>query len=69
MFGQSDHEKIGFNILHERRKRGMTQETLANAAEISRPRLSAIERGNTTLTLETLMKIAKALGIEYKDLL
>lgn len=69
MFGEDDHKRIGFNILRERREKGMTQEVLADAVGMSRPRLSAIERGTTTLTLEKLMRIADALGVDYRDLL
>lgn len=69
MFGESDHKRIGFNILRERREKGMTQEVLADIVGMSRPRLSAIERGTTTLTLEKLMRIAEALGVDYRDLL
>ncbi len=69
MFGEKEHKKIGFNILRERRLKGMTQEELAFTAGISRPRLSAIERGTTTLTLEKLMMIADALGVDYRELL
>lgn len=69
MFGQEEHEIIGFNILKERRRKNLTQEALANLADISRPRLSAIERGSTTLTLETLMRIASVLGVDYRLLL
>lgn len=69
MFGEDDHKRIGFNILRERREKGMTQEVLADAVGMSRPRLSAIERGTTTLTLEKLMRIADVLGVDYRDLL
>lgn len=69
MFGEKEHKKIGFNILRERRLKGMTQEELAFAAGMSRPRLSAIERGTTTLTLEKLMMIADALGVDYRELM
>lgn len=69
MFGEDDHKRIGFNILRERREKGLTQEALADAVGMSRARLSAIERGSTTLTLEKLMKIAEALEVDYRDLL
>lgn len=69
MFGEDDHKRIGFNILRERREKGLTQEALADVVGMSRARLSAIERGSTTLTLEKLMKIAEALGVDYRELL
>lgn len=41
----------------------MSQEALADAAEISRSNISGLERGARTPTVQTLFQIAKALGV------
>jgi DNA-binding XRE family transcriptional regulator len=51
-----------------REYRGMTQETLANAAGVSRPMIAAIEAGHKTGGVATLKKLAAALGIDLDDL-
>ena len=46
-----------------RAHRGLTQEALAHRAQLSRPNLSAIERGKREVSLGTLRTLALALGI------
>lgn len=69
MFDEEKHKKIGLNILFYRRLRNFSQEELADRAGMSRSRLSAIERGNVTLTLETLLKLANELEVEVVKLI
>ena len=59
-----------------REKKGMTQGQAGTAAELSRSdafarqRWNAIESGReANLTLDTLGRVAKALGVKAKDLL
>lgn len=53
-----------------REKASMTQEEAAGAAGLSsRQAWNNIERGRTDVTLTTLDRIAKALGVKAKDLL
>lgn len=66
---KDEYQKIGLNILCQRRIRGMSQEQLAVASKVSRARISDIERGKETFKLDTLLAIAGALEINYKDLL
>lgn len=47
----------------------MTQEDLAGAADIDRSFLSEIENGHKNLSVETLKKIADALGIKTSCLI
>lgn len=47
-----------------RRKRGLSQEVASGLAPISRSHLSAIERGASMPTLETLFRISAVLGIQ-----
>lgn len=46
-----------------RRARGLTQAALAQRAKVSRPNLSAIERGKREVTLPTVRVLATALGM------
>ena len=59
--------KICFKIKFERMKRNLSQEDLALAAGISRNGLSNIESGKASPTIDTLEKIANALGIAFLD--
>jgi len=47
----------------------MSQETLATLSGVSRSRISDIERGSEPFKLSSLMLIAKALNIDYRELL
>lgn len=57
-----DYSEIGTNIRKARKKRGITQEELANVADISTQHLCRIENGVRTPSLETVHRIAYALG-------
>ena len=52
---------IGKRIQEFRKKKGMTQETLSEAVDISPHYLSALERGVYNIKLETLVKILNVL--------
>jgi len=61
--------QIGLNIAFYRKLKGLTQQQLAEAANISRTYMSKIEAPNMDISLssETLFSIADALGVEpYK---
>ena len=62
-----DYKELGKRIRAERRKQDLTQETLAEMANISDSFMGHIERGGRTLSIETLAKLANALNlsIEY----
>ncbi|MBR2139397.1 MAG: helix-turn-helix transcriptional regulator [Phascolarctobacterium sp.] len=64
-----EHKKIGLNVLNHRRMKGWTQEDLSAKSGVSRSRISDIERGRQTPKLDTIMMIAKALEIDYVELL
>ncbi len=52
-----------------RRRRGMTQATLADKAGMSRAYLSRLEIGKHDPPLSTLLRLAKALRVRPSDLL
>lgn len=54
---------FGETVLAWRLTRGLTQAALAQRARLSRPNLSAIERGDREVTLKTLRALADALGV------
>lgn len=60
---------IGQNIRSLRKKRGLSQEKLARATDIYLNTLTKLESGFATKpTIQTVIKIARALGIAIDDL-
>ncbi|MCG8501243.1 MAG: helix-turn-helix domain-containing protein [Firmicutes bacterium] len=54
---------LGKRIREERLKVGLTQERLAEYAEISVAYMGRVERGEKNITVKTLIKIVDALGV------
>jgi transcriptional regulator with XRE-family HTH domain len=61
------HKKIGENVRKFRKQRGMTQEKLAEKANLHSVYISQVERADRAITIETLLKITKALGVKLRD--
>jgi transcriptional regulator with XRE-family HTH domain len=55
---------LGSLIQKRRRALKMSQETLASLTGIAQPNLSNIERGQTTATIETYLRLLTSLGID-----
>ena len=64
-----DYPQIGQRIKRLRNQRGMTQEALAEATSLSVPYISHLERAVKKGSLETLTRIAAALGVTVHELL
>lgn len=64
-----DFRLIGRRVRDFRLDRGLTQEKLAEAAELSVPYVSHIERGARKASINTLIKIAGALDVTVDALL
>ncbi len=62
-------QQIGLNILHYRKKQGMTQQQLADAVAYSKNHIQQIETAKATPSLIVLLDIAAALGIPPARLL
>lgn len=62
-------EKFGKKLKLERVKRDLSQEKLAELADLHRTAIGFIERAENSPTLETIDKIAKALKMNPSDLL
>lgn len=60
--------KFGEKVREERKKKGLSQEQLAEKAGVHRTYIGMIERGEKNITLANIEKIAKALDLEFADL-
>ena len=63
------NEVFGKKVLERRLSLKISQETLANMADIDRTYLPDIEKGKRNVSLKVADKIAKALNVSLKDLL
>ena len=63
------NEVFGKKVLERRLSLKISQETLANMADIDRTYLADIEKGKRNVSLRVADKIAKALNVSLKDLL
>ncbi len=68
MTSLSLNEKIGIKIRLYRTKKKLSQEKFGELADLSKNSISSIERGESSPTIDTLDRIAKALDIELKEL-
>jgi transcriptional regulator with XRE-family HTH domain len=55
--------RLGDRVREQRRNRGMTQEALAEALDLSVAYVSLIERGGRNPPYTTVVAIARALGV------
>lgn len=65
----SKHRRLLGDALRTRRKAAQfSQEKLAEQAELSTVFISRIERGKESPSVDSLAKIARALGVKVRDL-
>ena len=64
-----DREGLGKRLRYYRLERGMTQEQLAEAAQISASHLGHIERGTRVVSLQVLLTLCNVLHTTPNDLL
>jgi len=62
-------KNIGLNIRETRKEKGMSQESLALAADLDRSYVGGVERGERNIAIVNLKKIADALNIPVSQLL
>lgn len=62
-------ERFAANLLHHRKRAGLSQEELAFRAELHRTEVGMVERGVRLVKIDTLLKLAGALEVEPCDLL
>ena len=53
-------------LIEERHNKGMTQKDLAQAANLTQPVIARLENKKATPQLDTLLKVAVALGCDLK---
>ena len=64
-----DYQTLSKRISDLRRKKGLTQESLAEKTELSSNYISHIENSRSIPSLETLMKLCSALDITPDEVL
>ena len=57
-------EKFGLRVKELRNEKGLSQEKLANLAEIDRTYMTSLENGRRNVSLQNIEKILIALGFE-----
>ncbi len=60
---------IGANLRTLRRERGLSQEALADLADIDRSYMSGVERGLRNISVVNLSRLAKALDVALVELI
>ena len=64
-----DYKRLGERIREERLRLHLTQAQLAEAVDISDTYMGSIERGDRSLTLDTLVRLVNRLGVTVDYLL
>jgi len=59
--------KVGQRIKELRNQIGISQEALANKADIDRTYVTDVENGRRNISIENLEKLVNALEIQFKD--
>jgi DNA-binding XRE family transcriptional regulator len=62
-------QALGANIRRERTARGLTQERLAELADLNPRTIQKIEAGEITILVTTLFRLRAAIGCDWKRLL
>jgi transcriptional regulator with XRE-family HTH domain len=59
---------LGENIRVQRKQMGLSQEKLAEKADLHPVYVGNVERGEENISLDSLVRIAKALKVSLRDL-
>ena len=62
-------KRVGSNIQRERKAAGLTQEALAEAANLAPRTVQKIEAGRITILITTLHRLQRAIGCRFETLL
>lgn len=68
MHSQQHRRLLGEVIRARRKKAGFSQEKLAERADLSTVFISRVERGKESPSVDSLVKIARALRTQVRDL-
>jgi transcriptional regulator with XRE-family HTH domain len=66
---KSDSLKLGKNLKRIRTKKSISQGEIARILKVGRSFITNIENGKTNPTLDTIAKIAKAIGVSVGELM
>jgi transcriptional regulator with XRE-family HTH domain len=66
---QKHRRLLGEAVRIKRKKAGFSQEKLAEKANLSTVFISRVERGKESPTVDSLVKIARALSVRVRDLI
>ena len=66
---KSDSVKLGKNLERIRTAKGISQGKIARILKVGRSFITNIENGKTNPTLDTIAKIAKAIGVSVGELM
>lgn len=66
---KSTAQKFGENMKKIRTEKGMSQGDICRALELDRGYISNVENGKQNLTISTMEKVAKVLGVSVDQLL
>jgi transcriptional regulator with XRE-family HTH domain len=69
MKGNFFYKRLGERIITERKKRNLSQETLAGDSCVDRTYLARIEEGKANPTIKVLNKLARQFKIKLSELL
>lgn len=67
--GKTSAQKFGENMKKIRLERGMSQGDICRELGLDRAYISNVENGKQNLTLSTMEKVAKVLGVSVDQLL
>ena len=62
------HKNLAVHLTHKRNQAGITQANLAEAVQVSRKSINAIENGIYVPSTVLALKISKTLGCKVEDL-
>ena len=62
------YEQFGLNVVYYRKRKRMTQMTLAELVGVDRSHISAIEMGNVGVSFDVIFKLCEVLEIVPKQL-
>lgn len=65
----SARETFAVNLRATRKARGLTQEALGELAELHPTYVSSVERGERNVSIDTMERLAHALGVQVAELL
>lgn len=63
MRDETARKQFGLAVRYLRQKRGISQHALAKSARLNRTYLSGVETGQRNPTLQTITRLAEALGV------